>query len=51
MTALLDATDNPVPICSLAPCGYRLSASAGLRLTTGYSEPLPQTDFLVLTKQ
>lgn len=51
VTALLDAANNPVPIASLPPCGYQLSASASLLLTTGDSSPLPESDFLVFTKQ
>jgi hypothetical protein len=51
VTALLDHLGNPVAIASLPPCGYQLSASAGLLLTTGDSEPLPENDFLVFTKQ
>jgi hypothetical protein len=51
VTALLDGANHPVAIASLPPCGYNLSASAVLLLTTGDSIPLPENDFLVFTKQ
>ena len=51
VTDLLGSANQHVVVANLPACGYQLSAWAELLLTTGDSSPLPESDFLVLTKK